>query len=66
MRSFGEWTQLLLDHAATGQLGAHNFLAAMSAAGLSGGLAPETVQEALTANATQTRNAGRCPRMSPR
>jgi choline dehydrogenase len=60
MISLGEGMQILLDHAASGQLGARDFLrdflAAASAAGLSGGLSAASVQQALTASETQTRN----------
>jgi choline dehydrogenase len=56
MSSFGEWIQLLLDHAASGQSGARDFLMGVSAGGLSGGLSAATVQQALTAGETQTLN----------
>jgi len=54
MSSFGEWIQVLLDHVASGQSGAREFLMGVSAAGLSSGLSAATVQQALTAGETQT------------
>jgi hypothetical protein len=56
MSSFGEWIQVLLDQAASGRLGARDVLLGVSAAGLSSGLSAATVQQALTAGETQTRN----------
>src|SRR5260221_12656541 len=56
MISFGEAIQVLVDHAASGQLGARDFLGVASAAGLSGGLSAATVHQALAASETQTRN----------
>jgi hypothetical protein len=49
MSSFGERVQVLLDHVASGQLGAHDFLMRVSAAGLSSGLSAATVQQGLRA-----------------
>ena len=62
MSSFGEWIQVLLDHVATGQLGARDFLMGVSAAGLSSGLPAATVQQALTAGETQTLNQAKAKR----
>ena len=56
MSSFSEWIQVLLDHVASGRLGARDFLMGMSAAGPSSGLSAATVQQALTAGETQTLN----------
>jgi choline dehydrogenase len=56
MSSFNEWMQVLLDHVASGQLGARELLMGVSAAGLSGGLSAAAVQQALTAGETQTLN----------
>jgi choline dehydrogenase len=56
MSGFTEWTQTLLDHAASGQWGARDLLIAMSAAGLSAGSSAETMQQALAASETQMRN----------
>src|ERR1700704_2482982 len=58
MINFGEWIQVVLDHAASGQLGACDFLTAASAAGLSAA----TVQQALTAGETQTLNQAKAKR----
>ena len=56
MSSSGEWIQVLLDHVASGRLGARDFLMGVSAAGLSSELSAATVQQALTASETQTLN----------
>ena len=56
MRRFTEWTQTLLDHAASGRWGARELLIAMGATGLSAGSSVETVQKALAAGETQMRN----------
>ena len=56
MSSFSEWIQVLLDHVASGRLGARDFLTGMSAAASSSGLSAATVQQALTAGETQTLN----------
>src|SRR5712671_3127249 len=63
MSSFTEWTQVLLDHAAGGQLSAHDFHVAMSAVTSSGGPSPEAVHEARTANETQMRNQAKPKRV---
>jgi hypothetical protein len=62
MSSFGEWIQVLLDHVASGRLGARDLLMGMSAAGLSSGLSAATVQQALTAGETQTLNQAKAKR----
>ena len=63
MSSFTEWTQVLLDHAAGGQLSVNDFLVAMSAVASSGGPSPEAVHEARTANETQMRNQAKSKRV---
>jgi choline dehydrogenase len=62
MSSFGERMQVLLDHVASGQLGARDLLMSVSAAGLPGGLSATTVQQALTAGETQTLNQAKATR----
>jgi hypothetical protein len=44
-----EFMQVLLDHVASGQVGARDILTSVSAAGLAAGLSVATVQQALTA-----------------
>jgi choline dehydrogenase len=62
MSPLGEWIQILLDHAASGQSGAREFLKDVSAAAIAGGLSAPTVQQALTAGATQTLNRANAKR----
>jgi hypothetical protein len=62
MSSFSEWIQVLLDHVASGRLGARDFLMGVSAAGLSSGLSAATVQQALTAGEAQTLNQAKAKR----
>src|SRR5712672_2637589 len=62
MSNFSEWIQVLLDHAASGQLGARDFLMGAGAAGLSSGLSAATVQQAMTAGETQTLNQAKAKR----
>src|SRR3984893_12564125 len=62
MSSFGEWIQVVLDHVASGQLGARDLLMGVSAAGHSSGLSAATVQQALTAGETQTLNQAKAKR----
>src|ERR1700724_1121181 len=62
MSRFGEWIQVVLDHAASGQSGARDFLMRMSAAGLPSGLAAATVQQVLAAGETQTLNQAKAKR----
>jgi choline dehydrogenase-like flavoprotein len=58
MSSISGWIQVLLDHVASGQLDARDFLAAASASGLSAA----TVGQALTAGETQTLNQAKAKR----
>jgi ribulose 1,5-bisphosphate synthetase/thiazole synthase len=58
MSNFSEWIQVLLDHAASGQLRARDFLAAASAAGLSSAI----VRQAVTAGETQRLNQAKAHR----
>jgi choline dehydrogenase len=62
MINFGEGIQILLDHVASGQPGARDFLGAASAAGLSSGLSAATVHQVLAAGETQTRNQAKVER----
>jgi choline dehydrogenase len=62
MSSLSEWMQVLLDHVASGRLGASDLLTGASAAGLAGGLSAATVQQALTAGETQTLNQAKAKR----
>ena len=62
MSSFGEWIQVLLDHVASGRLGARDFLMGVSAAGLPSGLSAAAVQQALTSGDTQTLNQAKAKR----
>jgi choline dehydrogenase len=62
MSSFGEWIQFILDHTASGHLGARDLLTSASAAVLPGGVSAAAVEQAVTAGENQTLNRAKAKR----